>query len=529
MIISCDYGAPPASRLGVTVVRSPRIRALVHYRGSVARVRSIDTLPFEAKVILRAEGLRKHYDGVQALRGASFALAAGEVHALMGENGAGKSTLAKIVAGSVRAEAGEIFLDGKLVEMRNPLDAQRLGIGIIYQELDLFPHLSIAENVAIGRPVKFGELNRFAQPFLKNVGLAENPRKMVGELRAGEMQLVAIARALASRARILLMDEPTSSLFDDAVERLFRLIADLKQRGVSIVYVSHRMDEIFRICDRVTVLRDGATVGTRIVAETNPEELIRMMVGRDLETVLNRPPVSGPALLTVSGLCTKKLQNISFAVRKGEVLGIAGLVGAGRSEIGAALFGLDQRLSGTIHLNGRAIDPKSPADAIKLGIALVPEDRKREGLMMQMTVAENAILGRHARFGLIDHAEESSVLDPIFRALGLKSASTSARVSTLSGGTQQKVLLVRCLLRNPDFLFLDDPTRGIDIGAKQEIYEMIDKLKAKGKGIILVSSELPELLRCSDRILVMREGRATATLDAADATEERIMSATTTI
>jgi ABC-type sugar transport system ATPase subunit len=476
-------------------------------------------------VILRAEGVCKHYDGVEALRGASFSLAEGEVHALMGENGAGKSTLAKIIAGSVCADMGQIFLADEHVEIKSPLDALRLGIGIIYQELDLFPHLSIAENIAIGRRVKFSELTRFAQPFLENVGLAENPRKMVGVLRAREMQLVAIARALASRASILLMDEPTSSLFDDAVERLFRLIADLKQRGVAIVYVSHRMDEIFRICDRVTVLRDGATVGTRSVAETTPEELIRMIVGRDLETSLNRQPVSGSPLLKVSNLSTEKLKNISFEVRKGEVLGIAGLVGAGRSEIGAALFGLDQRLSGTVHLNGNAVNPKSPADAIKLGIALVPEDRKREGLMMRMSVAENAILGRPSRLGLIDHAEEARVLEPVFRALALKSAAPSVRVSTLSGGNQQKVLLARCLLANPNVLFLDDPTRGIDVGAKQEIYEMIDKLKADGKGIILVSSELPELICCSDRILVLREGRATATLDTSEATQERIMSA----
>jgi ribose transport system ATP-binding protein len=477
--------------------------------------------------ILRAYGVQKHYDGVQALRGASFSLAAGEVHALMGENGAGKSTLAKIIAGSVHADAGEISLHGKPVEIKNPLDAQRLGIGIIYQELDLFPHLSIAENIAIGRPVKFRDLNRFAQPFLDQVGLAASSRTMLSSLRAGEMQLVAIARALASRARILLMDEPTSSLFDDAVERLFRLIDVLKQSGVAVVYVSHRMDEIFRICDRATVLRDGATMGTRVIAETNSDELIRMMVGRDLESTSRARSSSGEILLSVSNLSTKRLQNISFELRKGEVLGIAGLVGAGRSEIGAALFGLDHRVSGTIRLNGREVAPRSPSEAIKLGIALVPEDRKSEGLMMQMSVAENAILGRFAKLGFIQPSEEKIALDPVFRTLALKTASRDALVSTLSGGNQQKVLLARCLLANPDVLFLDDPTRGIDVGAKQEIYAIIEKLASQGKGVILVSSELPELLRCSDRILVMREGRATATLDRNDATEERIMKAAT--
>jgi ribose transport system ATP-binding protein len=477
--------------------------------------------------LLRVDGVLKHFDGVHALRGASFSLAPGEVHALMGENGAGKSTLAKIAAGSVRADAGQIFLDGKPVEIKTPLDAQALGIGIIYQELDLFPNLSVGENIAIGKPVKYRDLARFAQPFLESVGLSVDPATMLGSLRPGEMQMVAIARALASNTRILFMDEPTSSLFDDAVERLFRLIKELKQRGVAIVYVSHRMDEIFRICDRATVLRDGATVGTRVISETSPEELIRMMVGRDLENAVKRESIAGSLLLSVTNLSTKKLHNISFELRKGEVLGIAGLVGAGRSEIGAALFGLDRVLSGTIRLNGREIRPRSPSDAIRLGIALVPEDRKHEGLMMQMSVAENAVLGRGAKYGFVHRREELSALESVFRALALKTASPDARVSALSGGNQQKVLLARCLLANPEVLFLDDPTRGIDVGAKQEIYAIIEKLSAEGKGVIFVSSELPELLRCSHRILVMREGRATATFDRSEATEERIMKAAT--
>jgi ABC-type sugar transport system ATPase subunit len=323
------------------------------------------------------------------------------------------------------------------------------------------------------------------------------------------------------------MDEPTSSLFDDAVERLFRLIQGLKQQGVGIVYVSHRMDEIFRVCDRATVLRDGATVGTRAISATTPDELIRMMVGRELESASRPASGSEAVLLSVSSLSTKKLQNISFDLHRGEVLGIAGLVGAGRTEIGAALFGLDHRLSGVITLSGRQIHPRSPAEAIKLGIALVPEDRKREGLMMQMSIAENAVLGRFSKFGFLQSSAEEGALDPVFRSLALKTASRDARVSTLSGGNQQKVLLARCLLANPEVLFLDDPTRGIDVGAKQEIYAIIEKMTEQGKGVILVSSELPELLRCSDRILVMREGRATAMLDRNDATEERIMKAAT--
>ncbi len=460
-----------------------------------------------AELALRAEGIYKHYDGVAALRGACFSLAAGEVHALMGENGAGKSTLAKIAAGTVRADAGEIFLDGKLA--------------IIYQELDLFPHLSIAENIAVGKPVKYRELTNFAQPFMDRVGLASPPKTVLGALRAGEMQLVAIARALASDANILFMDEPTSSLSGDAVERLFRLIADLKKRGVAIVYISHRMDEIFRIADRATVLRDGQTVGTRAISGTTPEELIRMMVGRDLESMPAGAGAHGETILAVSNLSTRKLQNVSFALRKGEVLGIAGLVGAGRSEIGAALFGLDRRITGTIFLHDREIHPRSAAGAIALGIALVPEDRKREGLMMQMSVAENAMLGPRSKL------PKRSALEPVFRSLTLKTDSQDAPVSTLSGGNQQKVLLARCLLANPQVLFLDDPTRGVDVGAKQEIYAIVEKLAAEGKGIIFVSSELPELLRCCHRILVMREGRITSILDRTEASEERIMKAAT--
>jgi ABC-type sugar transport system ATPase subunit len=478
-----------------------------------------------ATEILRAENVTKHYDGVQALRGASFSLQRGEVHALMGENGAGKSTLAKIIAGSARMDGGQIFLDGQRVDIAHPLEAQRLGIGIIYQELDLFPNLSVAENIAIGRRVKFRDLHAFAQPFLDRVGLAATPGTMLGSLRAGDMQLVAIARALASEARILFMDEPTSSLFDDAAERLFVLIEGLKRKGVAIVYVSHRMKEIFRICDRATVLRDGHTVGTRVVAETNPDELIRMMVGRDLAAPSNRERTTQEALLSVSNLSTKKLQNVSFELRKGEVLGIAGLVGAGRSEIGAALFGLDRRTGGSLQLHGREIDPRSPAEARRLGIALLPEDRKREGLMMQMSIAENAVLGRGS--GFIRRMEERSALNPIFQSLALKASSREACVGTLSGGNQQKVLLARCLLGDPEVLFLDDPTRGIDVGAKQEIYAIIESLASQGKGVILVSSELPELLLLSDRILVMREGRLSAALDRKQASEESIMKAAT--
>ncbi len=470
--------------------------------------------------LLSAAHIDKHYGGVYALKAASFSLRAGEVHALMGENGAGKSTLARILAGSTRADAGEIQLNGAPVAIASPLDAQRHGIGIIYQELDLFPNLTAAENIVIGNLCfSGGRMETFCRPFLDQAGLPCPSTTLAGDLPIGQQQLLAIARALSMNARIILMDEPTSSLFDDAAERLFGLIASLKQRGVAIVYVSHKMDEIFRICDRITVLRDGETIGTRDIAETSREEVIRMMVGRDL-LFTGRPqrPHPGATLLTVDGLTTRKLRGVSFRLRRGEVLGIAGLVGSGRSELGCALTGLDRILGGRFTL----------AHGATLG--LVPEDRKSQGLMMQLSVLENstlAILPRLQFAGFIDRAREARELEPVSQRLALKCASYAAPVSTLSGGNQQKALLARWLLANPDILFLDDPARGIDVGAKQDIYRIVDELAAAGKGVIFVSSELPELLRCCDRILVLNEGRLTAEFSAAEATQEKIMASAT--
>ncbi len=474
--------------------------------------------------MLQARGIHKHYGGVHALKGVSFDLRPGEVHALVGENGAGKSTLARILAGSTRADGGTILRDGREARIASPRDAQRLGIGIIYQELDLFPNLTAGENIVAGNLhfregalVRFGEMERFCRPFLAQAGLHCAVDTPAGRLSIGQQQMLAIARALSMDARILLMDEPTSSLFDDAAERLFELIAGLKRRGVSVVYVSHKMDEIFRIAERATVLRDGETVGTVDIASTSVETIIRMMVGRDV-AIANRArrAPAGEVALEVEGLTTEKLRGISFAVRRGEVLGIAGLVGSGRSELGAALAGLDRARSGSIRARG--------------GIGLVPEDRRAEGLMMQMSVIENgtmAVLPRVSRGGFIARAEERRMLDPVAARLALRCPSRGAPVSRLSGGNQQKVLLARWLLVNPDILFLDDPARGIDIGAKQDIYRMIEELADAGKAILLVSSELPELLRLSDRVLVLHEGRVAARYDAGEATPEKIMAAAT--
>jgi ribose transport system ATP-binding protein len=488
--------------------------------------------------LLRLERISKHYDGTQALAEVSLDVQAGEVHALVGENGAGKSTLAKIIAGVVRPDSGEIFLDGARANLENPLDAQLNGIGIIFQELDLFPHLSISENIVAGNVhaergifVQRDSMDRFCAPLLEQVRLNCSPRRLVRDLSLAQMQLVAIARALGMNARILIMDEPTSSLSEDGASNLFELIRALKQKGVSIIYVSHKMDEIFRIADRISVLRDGRLIGTRAAAASSVGEIIRDMVGRELQESARPATSKGSAvLLRVRSLSTVKLSHVSFDLHQGEILGVAGLVGSGRSSLGAALFGLDPILDGTIELRERPLTPRSPADALKQGLGLVPEDRKVEGLMRQMSVIENStftVLDRMQFLSFIRRDTERREAASVHARLRLKAASGNAPVSTLSGGSQQKVLLSRWLLADPPVLFLDDPARGIDIGAKQDIYEVLDQLSAAGKGMILVSSELPELLRCSDRIIVLREGRVTGTLSREEATQERIMALAT--
>ncbi len=454
---------------------------------------------------------------MRALCEAHFSLRRGEIHALIGGNGAGKSTLARILAGATEADAARTTIDGSPVSIRNPRDAQRLGIGIIHQELDLFPSLTAGENIVIGNLCYHGgNIERFCRPFLEQVGLTCGAGRAVESLSIAQRQLLAIARALSMNARILLMDEPTSSLFGGAVDRLFGLARQLKSRGVAIVYVSHKMDEIFALCDRLTVLRDGRTIDTLDVAATTADEVVRLMVGRAVDT--SGRPARAPlaeAVLSVENLRTRRLAGITFELRRGEVLGIAGLVGSGRSALGAALFGLDPILSGSIR--GGAV-------------GLLPEDRGAQGLLPHMSVVENgtlAVLGRVQRCGFIRHVEERRMLAAVAERLALQCASLDAAVSTLSGGNQQKVLLARWLLRDPEALFLDDPTRGIDVAAKQDIYRVIDGLAAAGKGVLIASSELPELLRCCDRVLVLSNGRQTAVFEAGEATPERIMTAAT--
>ena len=490
--------------------------------------------PGAGQPLLVVRNIQKHFGGVHALRGAQLELRPGEVHVLMGENGAGKSTLAKVIAGVVTPDAGEMLLNGRQLEVRTPVDAQRAGIGIVFQELDLFPNLTVEENVVIenhafrqGWFVNRAAMRGFSRPFLDQVGFRLDPGTRLGELSVGQMQLVAIARALSMNARLILMDEPTSALGDEDVERLFALLRRLTARGVAIVYVSHKMQEIFQIADRITVMRDGAYIGTREARGTDVKEIITMMVGRELADAPPRPTRrTERRLLAVRQVSTRRLSDISFELFAGEVLGVAGLVGAGRSELGAALFGLDRLSGGSMELNGADYRPRGVREAVSRGIGLVPEDRKGQGLMMQMSVRENctlSVLPEFARGGFVNPAAENRAATAVLDGTRVKAASYDTVVSSLSGGNQQKVLLGRWLQVNPEVLFLDDPTRGIDVGAKRDIYGMIDELAERGKGIIFVSSELPELIANCDRILVLHDGRAAGCLDARSASQEQIM------
>ncbi len=484
--------------------------------------------------LLRARNLLKQYDGVRALRGVDIEIRAGEVHALLGENGAGKSTLGKILAGAVPATAGTLEVDGREIRVRHPGDAQRQGIAMIFQELDLFPNLTVAENIALRNPalaegfrVRRDRLHAFCRPFLERVGLPVDSATRLGDLHLGHQQLVAIARALSRSARLIVFDEATSALTEELVANLFRVIRDLRAAGVACIYVSHKMDEIFRICDRITVLRDGGFVATVDAAATNPDELVRLMIGHEVNTGQRaRSHATETAVLEVANLTTTLVRDVSFKLHRGEVLGLAGLVGSGRGEIGRALFGLAPVLGGRLHKGGREVRPRTPRAAMAAGFGLVPRDRRREGLMMGMRVRDNAnlaIMGRLSVAGVLRPGREAAAADRMATATRLKAGSPHTAVRTLSGGNQQKTLLGRWLQREPDVLFLDDPTRGVDVGAKEDIYQLIAEQAARGAGIMLVSSELPELLRCCDRILVLNQGRVAGLVDARTATAESLL------
>ena len=493
----------------------------------------------DPELLLKMENITKTFSGVTVLVDVCFEVRPGEVHALIGENGAGKSTLMKIVTGSYEADRGQVFWKGQPVEIKTPHQAHDLGINIVHQELMLVPQLSIGENVFLGRHpvvsgfsrwVRWSDINKQAKGLLEGLGHPLDPKRMVGELSIAEQQLVEIARALAFSAELIIMDEPTSPLSEHETTRLFQTISQLKARGVSIVYISHRLKEIHLVADRVTVLRDGRHIATRPIAETTTDHLVRYMVGREISEQFseNKSRVAGEEALRVEGLTASgKFADISMSVRRGEIVGLAGLVGAGRTELVETLFGAGEAESGKVYLDGQAVTIKTPMDAVRHRLALVADDRKAKGLVLGGSVRFNIALAaprKFARYGLfLDTAREKDVAKDMARELHLKPPNVEQQVMYLSGGGQQKVVLAKWLSADSKVFILDEPTRGIDVGSKAEIYDLIRRLAERGVAILLVSSELEEILHLSDRILVMHRGRISGELRREEATEELIM------
>ncbi len=489
----------------------------------------------ENSFALQMRDIRKTFPGVVALDDVSLELRRGEVHILLGENGAGKSTLMKILSGAYQKDGGQILLNGQEVEIKNPKHARELGIGIIYQELNLVPHLSAAENIFLGREtvtlpglIDQKTMAQTARQLLTGLGVDFDPRRQVRELSIAEQQMVEIAKAISLDARILIMDEPTSALTEREIKELFARIRKLKADGVSIIYISHRMEELFEIGDRVTVLRDGRWVGTREIAEVSKPELIRLMVNRELTQQF--PKVAAPRgseVLRVEDLRRAGVpEEINFSLYEGEVLGIAGLLGSGRTELARAIFGLDKMEAGRVYIKGQLQKITSPRRAINLGLGFLTEDRKTQGLVLPLSVQENICLPsveRFSRLGVVRASEEAQAAAQYLRDLRIKATGPHQRVLNLSGGNQQKVVLSKWLCTRGHILIFDEPTRGIDVGSKAEIYQLMNQLTAAGAAVMMISSDLPEILGMSDRILVMHQGRINGEFSAAEATQEKIL------
>lgn len=493
-----------------------------------------------SEYLLEMKGISKSFPGVKVLQEVDFTLKAGELHALMGENGAGKSTLMKILCGIHKRESGTVSVKGKPVEIHSTKEAEALGISIIHQELNLIPYLTVMENIFLGREFTFGRtklinwkrMRKAAQRYLDQLGLSIDPDTMVEELSVGQQQMIEIAKALSMNSEILVLDEPTAALTDREIEKLFEVIASLKQKGVGMVYISHRMEEIFQVSERISVLRDGKYIGTVLTPETNLDELVRMMVGRDIKDRFPKIDIElGEERLRVEGLSKgEKLGDISFTVKAGEILGIAGLMGAGRTEVAKLLFGADQLSKGKIWIDGVETRIRKPIDAISAGIVLVTEDRKHEGLILSLSIRENLSLPNLAKLssrGFMKEAREKDLSDESIKKLHIRTPHAEQEVGALSGGNQQKVVIGKWMAAEPKILIMDEPTRGVDIGAKKEIYDLMNQLAESGVAIIMISSEMPEVLGMSDRILVMHEGRVTAEFTRTEATQEKIMHAAT--
>lgn len=492
------------------------------------------------EVILTMKNIDKSFPGVHALDNVSFEVRKGEVHALMGENGAGKSTLMKVLTGIYTKDSGSIIYEGKEVEFKGAREAQDAGVVIVHQELNMLGHLTVAQNIFIGREFKKGikiddkKMNEEAARLFERLHINIDPTETMSNLTVGKQQMCEIAKAISHDAKVIIFDEPSAALTEAEIDELFKIIRDLREQQLGIVYISHRMDEIKVITDRVTVMRDGGYVGTLITEECTKDDIINMMVGRviyeDPKTE-SLVPADAPVVLKVSHLnAGRMVQDVSFELRKGEILGFSGLMGAGRTETARAIFGADPKQSGDIYVNGQRVEINSPQDAVKCGIGYLSEDRRRFGIVVQKTVAENATLASLEKYikGLfIAKKDESEVTKSCVEQLSIKTPSVDQLVVNLSGGNQQKVVISKWLVRNCDILIFDEPTRGIDVGAKNEIYKLMNKLASEGKSIIMISSEMTEILRMSDRIVVMCEGKKTGELDISEATQEKIMNLAT--
>ena len=488
---------------------------------------------------VQLRGVAKRFGAVQALRGVDLDLHAGQVHALVGENGAGKSTLVKILAGVHQPDRGQVLVGGEAVALTSPASARDRGIAVIHQEPTLFPDLDVAENVFMGRHPRgrFGRVDwprmyREVDRLLGSLGVRLATRAPVQGLSVADQQLVEIAKALSLDARVLVMDEPTAALSAREVDQLFAIVRQLRDRGVAVLLVSHRLEEVFALADQVTVLRDGAHVVTAPAAALTPDQVVRYMVGRQLDSLFPKEPAQiGETVLEVQGLSRAgAFQDVSFALRRGEVLGCAGLVGAGRTELARVLFGIDRPDAGRILVRGREVTIDSPAAAMRHRIAYVPEDRHQHGLVLELGITENVVLpvlGRVSRLGLLDRRRATRLARDATERLGVRAAGLDQRAGALSGGNQQKVVLAKWLTTGPEILLLDEPTRGIDVRAKAEVHRTISRLAAEGLAILLISSELPEVLAASDRVLVFHQGRVTGVFGREEATEERIMLAAT--
>ncbi|QIR40991.1 sugar ABC transporter ATP-binding protein [Tolypothrix sp. PCC 7910] len=488
--------------------------------------------------VLEMQGITKRFHGVPALQNVNLTIYPGEVHALMGENGAGKSTLMKILAGAYIADEGEIRINGQTIKITDPGTARQAGINLIYQELNVAPNLTVTENIFMGSELQKGQfldrqgMEREATQVLQSLGASFSPNTIVGTLSIAEQQQVEIARALKDNSRVLVMDEPTAALSDRETERLFEVVRKLRNDGIAIIYISHRMEEIYALADRISVLRDGQYIGTLIREEISPQRLVQMMVGRPMQDFYEhqRQTQVGPVVLEVRNISDgRKVKPASLQIHAGEIVGLAGLVGAGRTEVSRLIFGADRKASGEVFLDGRKLEINSPSDAIAAGIGYVPEDRKDQGLFLEMSSRKNIALNRlkqDANAGIVNWGSVNKIATDAVENFQIRLANLEIRAVDLSGGNQQKLLLARWLAIKPKVLMLDEPTRGVDIGAKSEIYRIMSELAAQGIAILMVSSELPEVVGMSDRVLVMREGQLVGELDGRpgkEITQENIM------